>query len=108
MNWKPTQTLRLDPALTWPEAARTPAVWRYTFYLMLLGICGLFQTGARIDARDKALALDRARVRADVLRVQNERLVLELASLHNVRALDARATDLGLVPAQVEEVPVGP
>jgi hypothetical protein len=93
---KNTQTLRMDPAVIWPVVAHSPLVWRFTAYMMLLGLLVLLHTWSRIDARETALALDRARVHAELYRTQNERLLLELATMTSLGSLQARATGLDL------------
>ena len=105
MQRKNSQTLRMDPAIIWPVVAHSPLVWRFTAYMMVLGLLVLLHTWSRIDARETALALDRARVHADLVRTQNERLVLELATMTSLGSLGARAAGLELTDgASVVEV----
>lgn len=92
----------LDPALTWPQVARSDTLWRYGAYLLLLGTCLLFYTWSRTDATETALALDRSRSQVAVLQTENDWLRLELAALNEVGALQLRASQMGLV----ETVPV--
>ncbi len=99
MQRKNTQTLRMDPAIIWPLVAHSPLVWRYTAYMMILGLLVLLHTWSRIDARETALALDRARVQADLVRTQNERLLLELATMTSLGSIGARAASLELSSA---------
>ena len=102
---KPTQTLKIDPALIWPAVTTSPVLWRYTVYLMLVGLMVLFYTWSRLDARETGLALSRARSHAEIHGAQNQRLQLELAVLTGSVSLDARGTAIGLVPAaEVVEV----
>jgi len=102
---KNSQTLRMDPAIIWPVVAHSPLVWRFTAYMMVLGLLVLLHTWSRIDARETGLALDRARVHADLVRTQNERLVLELATMTSLGSLGARAVGLELTGgASVVEV----
>jgi hypothetical protein len=93
---KNSQTLRMDPAIIWPVVAHSPLVWRFTAYMMVLGLLVLLHTWSRIDARETALALDRARVQAELYRGQNERLMLELATMTSLGSLGARAEALQL------------
>jgi hypothetical protein len=102
---KDAQTLRMDPAIIWPVVAHSPLVWRFTAYMLFLGLLVLLHTWSRIDARETALALDRARVQAELSRTQNERLVLELATMTSLGSLSARATGLEIQnEARVVEV----
>ena len=96
MQRKNTQTLRMDPAVIWPVVAHSPLVWRFTAYMMVLGLLVLLHTWSRIDARETALALDRVRVQANLYRTQNERLLLELATMTSLGSLEARALGLEL------------
>ncbi len=93
---KQTRTLRIDPTLVWPTVAESPLVWRYTAYLMMVGIMILFYTWSRIDAREMALSLDHARAQSELFRGQNERLMLELATMSSLGSLHARALALDL------------
>ncbi len=105
MQRKNSQTLRMDPAIIWPVVAHSPLVWRFTAYMMVLGLLVLLHTWSRIDARETALALDRARVQADLYRTQNERLMLELATMTSLGSLGTRAASLELSgEARVVEV----
>ncbi len=99
MYHKNSQTLRMDPAIIWPVVAHSPLVWRFTAYMMVLGLLVLLHTWSRIDARETALALDRARVQAELYRGQNERLMLELATMTSLGSLGARAEGLRLTGA---------
>ncbi len=96
MQRKNTQTLSMDPAIIWPVIAHSPLVWRFTAYMMVLGLLVMLHTWSRVDARETALALDRARVQAELYRTQNERLLLELATMTSLGSLDARASGLEL------------
>ncbi len=96
MQRKNTQTLRMDPAIIWPVVAHSPLVWKFTAYMMMLGVLVMLHTWSRVDARETALALDRVRVQADLYRSQNERLLLELATMTSLGSLGSRAASLEL------------
>ena len=100
---KPT-TLRMDPALAWPVVTRVPAVRRYATFVFLLSLSALACTWSRVDSRAMAVRAAELETTANRLRVEHERLALELASLANVAALEARAERMGLVgnPRMVE------
>ncbi|MBN1334781.1 MAG: cell division protein FtsL [Deltaproteobacteria bacterium] len=101
---KPT-TLRMDPALVWPGVARVPAVRRYAVFVLLVSVSVLGYTWSRVDSREMAVRAAELETAMDRLRIENERLALELASLENVAALEARAGHVGLVAhARVVEV----
>ncbi len=105
MQHKNSQTLRMDPAIIWPVLAHSPLVWRFTAYMAVLGLLLMLHTWSRVDARETALALDRVRVQAELSRVRNERLLLELATLTSVGSISARASNLELSgAARVVEV----
>ena len=92
-----TRTLGLDPTLIWPDVVRSPALWRYSAYVMLVGTCLLFYTWSRIDAMETSLLLDQARTSYLQLQAQNERLVLQLAAQKSVDHLYRQAEMMGLV-----------
>jgi len=97
-------TLRMDPVLAWPAVARVPAVRRYAAFVVLLSLSALAYTWSRVDSRAMAVRSAELEAAANRRRVENERLALELASLENVAALEARAERMGLVgnPRMVE------
>ncbi len=95
---KPT-SLRMDPALVWPVVTRVPAVRRYALFVVLLSLSVLAYTWSRVDSRGMAVRAAELQRATERLRIENERLALELASLDNVAALEARAERIGLVGA---------
>jgi len=95
---KPT-TLRMDPALVWPIVTQMPAVRRYAIFVGLLSASVLAYTWSRVESREMAVRSAELEGAAERLRIENERLALELASLDNVAALEARAERIGLVGA---------
>lgn len=97
-----TRTLGFDPGLAWPEVVRSPALWRYAAYLVLLGICLLFYTWSRIGTTETALQLDASRSRLARLQTENARLRVELEYQRSPARLHARARAGGLT----DEVPV--
>jgi hypothetical protein len=96
MQARTSQTLHIDQAILWPAVAQSPLLWRITAYAMLLGLVVLVHTWSRVDARETSLALDRARVQAELFRSQNERLLLELATMNSLGSLNSRAATLAL------------
>lgn len=94
---KRNPTLSMDPAIIWPAVAQSPLVWRFTAYMMVLALLVMLHTWSRVDARETALALDRARVQAQLYRAQNERLVLELATMTSLGSLHGRGTGIELM-----------
>jgi hypothetical protein len=99
-----TATLRLNPALVRPAIAGPATLWRYVVWLVLVGACVLFYTWSQVDAQESALALTELHDRYEVLRVDHERLELELAVQRNVATLNERARALQLVESPVVEV----
>ncbi len=94
---KRNQTLSMDPAIIWPVVAQSPLVWRFTAYMMVLALLVMLHTWSRVDARETALALDRARVQAQLFRAQNERLLLEMATMTSLGSLDDRGSAIALL-----------
>jgi hypothetical protein len=93
---KAPQSIRIDQTILWPTVTHSPLVWRYTAYALLLGLVFLAHTWSRVDARETSLALDRARVLAEASRAQNERLMLELATMTSLGSLHERALGIQL------------
>jgi cell division protein FtsL len=69
---------------------------RYVAYIVGLAVCMLVCVWVRIDAREAALGLSRSQSLLERAEVENERLVLELASLENVTTLREKAQALAL------------
>lgn len=89
-------SLRLNPALAWPALARSATLMRYLAWLLLVGTCVLFYTWSQVDAQESALALTEVREHYESLRIDHERLQLELAVQRNIATLNEKAVALQL------------
>ena len=83
-------------ALALPKLGRMVVLGRYVAYIVGLAACMLVCVWVRIDAREAALEISRAQTLLEQAEIENERLVLELASLESVTTLREKAQALQL------------
>ena len=83
-------------ALALPKLGRMAFLGRYVAYIVGLAACMLVCVWVRIDAREAALEISRAQTVLEQAEIENQRLVLELASLESVTTLREKAQALDL------------